>query len=70
MICDLTIGLCLAKRMTINFGCLYDKFLVGNYKILLFCPFLFTVDFKALCQAPRVPRPCKYDPSKFLTDLI
>ena len=51
MICDLTIGLCLAKRMTINFGCLYDKFLVGNYKILLFCPFLFTVDFKALCHS-------------------
>ena len=31
---------------------LYDKFLVVNYKIILFCPFLFTVDFKALCPLP------------------
>ena len=31
-----------------NFGSPYDKVWVGNNQILLFCPFLFTVDFKAL----------------------
>ena len=31
-----------------NFGSPYDRVWVGNNQILLFCPFLFTVDFKAL----------------------
>ena len=37
--------------MTMNFGSPYDRVWVGNNQILLFCPFLFTVDFKALCPS-------------------
>ena len=40
------------KRMTMKFSSPYDEFLVGNYQILLFCPFLFTVYFMALCLPP------------------
>ena len=40
-----------------NFGSPYDRVWVGNKQILLFCPFLFTVDFKALCPPPPELRP-------------
>ena len=52
MICDLSIVVWHGKRMTMNFGSPYDRVWVGNNQILLFCPFLFTVDFKALCPLP------------------
>ena len=54
MICDLSIVVWHGKRMTMNFGSPYDRVWVGNNQILLFCPFLFTVDFKALCP-PMAP---------------
>ena len=56
-----------------NFGSPYDRVWVGNNQILLFCPFLFTVDFKALWlgpgQAPSLKRNIK-SPTIFFTHLV